>query len=93
MNRRPKSEKSGVALIMAVGFLAVLILLAVGFAVSMRVERLAARNYSDVVAARQFVRTGMTRAMTDLDARLQTDPLLVTSQGVWPGAGAGTTSG
>lgn len=75
---RPEThhKKSGVALIMAVGFLAVLILMAIGFAISMRVERLAARNFADVVSSRQFVRTGLTRALADLDTRLLTDPLL-----------------
>lgn len=65
-----EASKRGVALIVTVGFLAVLILMAVAFSVSMRVERLAARNFSDVIQARQWAQSALSRAMQDLDVRV-----------------------
>lgn len=89
------NDKQGVALIMAVGFLAVLILMAIGFAISMRVERLAARNFTDVIATRQHARTALTRALADLNGRLASDPLLLNSAqpGLFWQTGTPSTSG
>ena len=44
------------------GFLAILTISVVAFAIMMRTERVAARNYSDVVRARQLVRVALARA-------------------------------
>ena len=41
------SSRDGVALILVLGFLSLLLILAVAFASNMRVERMATRNFSD----------------------------------------------
>ena len=62
-----RSDRRGIALVVVLGILSVLMLLAVAFAISMRVERLAARNYRDVVQARQLIHAGLARAVTELN--------------------------
>jgi len=47
------------------GFLSALVLMAVAFAIIMRTERLASRNYMDVVKARQLVHTAMAHIMAN----------------------------
>jgi hypothetical protein len=61
------NPRGGVALIMTLGLLAVLTLLAVAFAIAMRVESIAARNYANLVRARHLVYTSLTRAIDDID--------------------------
>lgn len=65
-----QSRRDGVALVMVLGFLSVLVLLAVGFAISMRIERLASQNYSEVVKSRQLVYAALTRAQADIDIQM-----------------------
>lgn len=64
------TSNSGIALIMVLGLLAVMVILAVTFAISMRTERLAAGNYADTVRARELVQVGLARALNDLAGNL-----------------------
>ena len=66
-------KRSGIALIIVLGFLALLTVLVVAFAVMMRTERIASRNYSDAVRAKQMVQVGVARVQADLDERLGVD--------------------
>jgi hypothetical protein len=59
----PASRRSGAALIITLGILAVITLAVVAFVVSMRVEHLAARNTAQRTMARQYVDAGLGEAM------------------------------
>ena len=72
-NRTYSRSKNGVALIIVLGLLAVLTLIAVAFAIAMRVERLAARNYVNNIRAEQMVQAGIVRAMETIDVTLSTN--------------------
>ena len=61
-------EKRGVALVITMGFLAVIAILAVSFAVTMRIERLVARSYADGVRARELAHTALARAVDAIHA-------------------------
>lgn len=67
--------RQGVALILVLGFLAVLTIMAVAFAINMRTERLTTRVYLDSVRARQLVDVGLARALNDLNQSLVTNKL------------------
>ena len=67
--RRPIQHhynRSGVALIITLGLLSVLTLLAVAFAIAMRVESMAARNYVNLVRSKHLVRNGLSMAIDDI---------------------------
>lgn len=90
MTRTPSNHsRRGVALVVTIGLLAVLILVVVAFSISMRVERLAARNYSDVIQARQWAQSALSTAMTDLEAFIGNQPLMPDADHVWPDSAAG----
>lgn len=79
MRRAPKvdtllTSKSGIALVVVLGFLAVLVIIGVSFAIVMRTERLASRSFSDTVRARQIARLGLERAIADVDDDLKSIP-------------------
>ncbi len=63
-------QRSGIALVIVLGFLALLTILVVAFAIMMRTERVAAKNYNDSVRAKQLVRVGLARAQVVLDDQL-----------------------
>lgn len=65
MNKR----KSGVAVIIVLGLLALLMVLAVSFSVSMRVERAGAANYASAARTRQMVWAGLARAIGDINVK------------------------
>ncbi|MFC1498797.1 hypothetical protein ACFLS1_10070 [Verrucomicrobiota bacterium] len=65
--QRPDPKRAGVALIIVLGLLAVLTLLAVAFAISMRVERVAARNYAHGVRAEHLLQASFVRIMDHID--------------------------
>lgn len=67
-----QKSQQGIALIMVLGFLAVLSILAVSFAITMRTERLASSVYVDGVKARQLLYVAMTRAVDEIDYELVT---------------------
>ncbi len=64
---RDRSSESGIALIVVLGFLSVLAIMAISFAVNMRTERMASRLYLDSIRSRQIVDVALARAMEDLD--------------------------
>lgn len=57
----------GVALIITLGLLSVLTLLAVAFAIAMRVEHMASRNYANMIRARHMVQTALSKAVDDVN--------------------------
>ncbi|MDP6848474.1 MAG: hypothetical protein QGI24_06765, partial [Kiritimatiellia bacterium] len=63
---KKRGADNGVALIIVLGLLSVLTLLAVAFAIAMRVERLAARNHVNTVKARHMIQTGLSWAIDDI---------------------------
>lgn len=69
---RPE-PRSGIALVVVLGFLTVLILMAVAFSVIMRTERMASRAYADVVRAKQITQAGLARAMQRIENEVGDD--------------------
>ena len=67
--KRPRGRpgREGIALVIVLGFLVVLTMLAVSFAVTMRIERLSSDTYLHGTRARQFVHVGLARAMAHID--------------------------
>src|SRR5439155_27271282 len=72
-NKSIQNER-GVALILSLAVLAVLLLIVIAFAVSMRTEQVAARNNSYIQTARQLADAGVNDAMYLL--RLNTTPVI-----------------
>ena len=66
-NRIPHSKKDGAALIIALGFLALLTITIVAFSVQMRTERLAGRGYLSAAQNRQLLHTALSRALEDIE--------------------------
>ena len=64
---RHESARSGSALVITLGLLAVLGLLVIGYVYSARTERFAARHARDRVTARQFVDLALNAALEDID--------------------------
>lgn len=67
---RAAGGRDGVALIICLGLLSIMTLLAVTFAVAMRVERMAARNFADGVRARHLVQASLVRAVQQIDSHM-----------------------
>lgn len=90
--QRPAS--AGVALILTLGFLAIIAVLAVAFAITMRVERLAAASYADGVRARQLAHTALARAMRDIHQHAAANNLVFPEwvNSSFPSTGTGTPS-
>ena len=61
------SGRDGIALIAVLGFLSVLILMAVAFLMNMRTERLVAESSKDDVRTRQLVHSAVASAMDSVD--------------------------
>ncbi len=59
---------------MVIGLLALMIVMAVAFAIYMRTERVAAGAFRNDVRARQFLHVAMARALADLDTNLGNNP-------------------
>jgi hypothetical protein len=74
MNTRPGSAKQGIALVIVLGFLSVIMVMAVAFAIVMRTERLATRNYVDVVRARLLLQAALAESLEDIDNNISTGP-------------------
>lgn len=62
----PHHPKSGIALVIVLGFLAVLTLLIVTFAVTMRTERLAGSGYVEAAQASHLLNTALSDAMEEI---------------------------
>ncbi|TAN37051.1 MAG: hypothetical protein EPN23_07010 [Verrucomicrobia bacterium] len=59
--------KRGIALVVVLGLLAMLMLLAVSFAISMRVERVAGHGVVEVAKARNLAQTALVRAIAQME--------------------------
>lgn len=81
---RVKNGRDGIALVVVLGFLSLLIIMAVGFAISMRVERLSARNSVDLVKVRQLGEAALARTVSDIEDDLG-DQLIPDWRGTWVG--------
>ncbi|MDF7825580.1 hypothetical protein P4B35_16255 [Pontiellaceae bacterium B12227] len=64
---RPQPRKEGAALVIALGFLALLTVMIVAFMLQSRSERLAGRAYLNNAQAKQMLHTALARAMEDID--------------------------
>jgi len=67
-----KKNQQGIALIIVLGFLSILTVMAVSFAINMRTERLTSRMYLDSAKSRHFLDVGLARALSDLDLHMNT---------------------
>jgi len=90
-----RDRKDGVAVIIVLGLLALLTVLAVSFAITMRVERAGASNYANMVRARQMVWAGLGEAIGQINETIGTDmyppgDVLVSGASTWD---ADTSSG
>jgi hypothetical protein len=75
-------SRDGIALVVVLGFLTLLVIMAMGFAISMRVERLSARNSVDLVKVRQLGEAALARVVSDVDEDLG-DSLIPNWRGNW----------
>lgn len=66
--KRSDHDKRGVALVLVLGMLSLLLILAVAFSVTMRIERTSAGNVSYLVFTRHFIWGALSQAMEDIDA-------------------------
>ena len=64
-----KTRRSGVALIVVLGLVAILMIVSVTFTIHMRVERAGAANLRHSVIARQIVKGGLAAALMAIDKR------------------------
>jgi len=65
--REGRDKRSGVAVIIVLGLLALLMVLGVAFSTTMRVERFGAGNYARDVRTKQVIWMGLSRAIAALD--------------------------
>lgn len=76
MPARRKQNRNGIALVLVTGFLALLTLLGIAFAVAMRTERLAARANNESVRARQITHAALAEALSALEDEYYGDPVI-----------------
>ena len=75
MTTQPRyRSESGVALVVTLGIMALLLVMALGFASIMRIERVSARNFADSVQSRYVARAGLERALAQLKFGLNAQP-------------------
>ncbi|MCF7838462.1 MAG: hypothetical protein K9N49_07505 [Candidatus Marinimicrobia bacterium] len=67
--QRKSDPRSGIALIIVIGFLSVLVILGVGFAIAMRTERLTSRYFAEDVNARHLIPRALHTAMEMIDTQ------------------------
>jgi hypothetical protein len=78
--RKSRDEsRRGVALIIVLGFLSLMIIMAVAFLTQARIERLVSGMTLDAMRGRQLLRTGMNAAMNDYSTFLWDESLIVPS--------------
>jgi len=73
--KNARARRSGVAVIIVLGMLALLMMMGVAFSVSMRIERRSAGNYSNNVGSKNLVWAALGRAISDIDYNM-TQPAL-----------------
>jgi len=71
--KKTKRDRSGVAVIIVLGMLALLMMMGVAFSVSMRVERRSAGNYSHSVGTKNLIWAGLSRAMERIEDEMSQD--------------------
>ena len=76
MTTRPQQQphdasRSGVALILCLGILSIMTILSVAFAISMRVERMAARNFVNGVRAEHLIQVSFGRAIEHIHTSMR----------------------
>ncbi|HPG01214.1 MAG TPA: hypothetical protein PLE77_14240 [Kiritimatiellia bacterium] len=88
--KRYKQDKEGVALVAVLGFLGVMLLLAVSLSIAMRTERLTSEAGRDDMKTRQLLHTAVARAMADVnDFMRDANPSVQATKDDWlyaPGA-------
>ena len=91
--RKSKENKEGVALVAVLGFLGVMLLMAVSLSIAMRTERLTSEAARDDMRTRQLVHTAIARAMGDVnDFMYDRDPTAPLTKNKWLyGAQAGSS--
>jgi hypothetical protein len=67
---RADRDRSGIALVVVLGFLTLLTILAVSFAISMRTERMSSNLHVQATQARHLTHVAVARAMQDIEGRL-----------------------
>jgi len=70
IRRNDSESRSGIALIMVVGMLALMVVMAVAFAVFMRTERVAAGSFKTDVKARNLLQVALSRAINAIDTNM-----------------------
>lgn len=67
---RSGKGREGIALIVVIGFLSILTVMAVSFAINMRTERLTSNMYLDSVRSRHLLDVALSRALLDIDTTM-----------------------
>lgn len=70
--QKNRESRQGIALIMVVGMLALMMVMAVAFAIFMRTERVAAGSFRTDVRARNLLQVALSRAVDAIDASMGT---------------------
>ena len=68
--KKSRAAQQGIALIVILGLLAMLVILAVSFSISMRVERLASNSQVEYVKAKNLAWVGLTRAIGEVESEM-----------------------
>ncbi len=86
-----RDRRSGVAIIVVLGVVALLMLLGVAFSITMRIERTGAGNFAQQVATRQLIGAAVAAAMEAVDASMASGStnFLYPSWNVLPSTGGG----
>jgi hypothetical protein len=85
------SGRRGIALVLTLGILAIVTLLVIAFATSMRVENMASRNFNDLIKARELAKAAVDQAVATIrnatPLRTQSAaPVAFTTYATFPGA-------
>ncbi len=73
MTKNIQHKKSGAALVIALGFLAILTIMIIVFSAQTRTERLAGRAYLSTAKTRHLLNSALSRALEDVDATVGTN--------------------
>lgn len=84
-----QSNRAGIALVIVLGFVAVLAVLAVSLMISMRIERLATNSYAETTRARQLLNVALSRALDDIDEEMLSSSSLYPPSLMYYNQGAG----
>ncbi len=90
VTRETGANRSGIALVIVLGFLALMMVTGVAFSIFMRTERVAAGNFKNDVQARQLLQVALTRALEAVDARQKSDgdPIYPLWDALWSSNGS-----